>query len=401
VRVKLTQGLIEKIEPPKAGREIYWDEAHRGLGFQVTHTGAQTYVVQYRLLGGRSRRMAIGGTHTLKDAIDQWRSITGDVAKGRALRHEKDPLAERQKHAAEKRSKVPANTLQAEAEKFLATHQHLRSIKARKRVFERLVYPEIGRLPIASIRKSDIKQLLDKVTEDSGPSMANMVLAFVRTLLIWHAEQSDEDILVPALSALRRPRERRHRVLSNAELKAVWRTAESIPGPFGAYLRFVLLTATRKLEAAQMQWNEIDGSDWTIPAWRYKASLSSRRDVLIPLSGAARAILDRLPRFDGCPYVFTHDGRRPLSGSTRVKANFDKACGVTGWTIHDLRRTARTLMGKAKVPTDHAERCLGHTIGGIRSVYDKYEYADEKRAGFEALAALVEQIVTEDTPIPA
>ena len=63
------------------------------------------------------------------------------------------------------------------------------------------------------------------------------------------------------------------------------------------------------------------------------------------------------------------------------------------WTLHDLRRTARSLMSRAKVPTDHAERALGHVMGGVRETYDRYEYLDEKRAAFEALAALVSRIL--------
>jgi integrase len=63
------------------------------------------------------------------------------------------------------------------------------------------------------------------------------------------------------------------------------------------------------------------------------------------------------------------------------------------WTLHDLRRTARTLMSRAWTAPDHAERALGHIIGGVRGVYDKFEFLDEKRAAFEALAALVARIL--------
>jgi integrase len=77
-------------------------------------------------------------------------------------------------------------------------------------------------------------------------------------------------------------------------------------------------------------------------------------------------------------------------------ANIRKAEGrekMPPWTLHDLRRTARSLMSRAKVPTDHAERALGHVIGGVRETYDRYEYVDEKRAAFKALAGLVHLIL--------
>ena len=75
------------------------------------------------------------------------------------------------------------------------------------------------------------------------------------------------------------------------------------------------------------------------------------------------------------------------------KANFDRACGVSGWVVHDLRRTARSLMSRAGVPSDHAERCLGHVMPGVRGTYDRHEYYEEKRSAFEALAAQIDRII--------
>jgi integrase len=82
-----------------------------------------------------------------------------------------------------------------------------------------------------------------------------------------------------------------------------------------------------------------------------------------------------------------------LGGFSKFKAAFDKACGVTGWTLHDLRRTARSLMSRAGIDADHAERALGHVIPGVRGVYDRHEFRDEKRRAFEALAAQIERII--------
>ena len=120
--------------------------------------------------------------------------------------------------------------------------------------------------------------------------------------------------------------------------------------------------------------------------------LKTGLELLVPLSAAAKAVLDRTPRI-GNRFGFTNDGKRGLSGFSKVKQAFDAQCGVTGWTLHDLRRTARSSMSRAKVPSDHAERCLGHVMGGIRGTYDRHEYADEKRRAFEALASLLERIL--------
>ena len=104
------------------------------------------------------------------------------------------------------------------------------------------------------------------------------------------------------------------------------------------------------------------------------------------------AILAKTPRIAGSDFVFTADGRR-LGGMTHRKAEIDKASGVTNWTIHDLRRTARSLMSRAGVSSDHAERCLGHVIGGVAGVYDRHRYSDEMLLAYEKLATLIEHIV--------
>jgi integrase len=82
--------------------------------------------------------------------------------------------------------------------------------------------------------------------------------------------------------------------------------------------------------------------------------------------------LAQLPNEEGHgDWVFTANGKQAIGGHSRHKAAIDEASGVSGWTVHVLRRTARSLMSRAGVPTDHAERCLGHVIGGVRGVYDR------------------------------
>jgi integrase len=170
-------------------------------------------------------------------------------------------------------------------------------------------------------------------------------------------------------------------------LRAVWKAAEAGQGPFDRLVQFLLLTAARRTEAASMTWAELDGTDWTLPAARNKAKV----DLVRPLSGAALALLETRPRT--CRFVFTTDDEHPISGFSKFKSQFDKACGVVDWSPHDLRRTARSLMSRAGVNSDHAERCLGHIIGGVRGVYDRHEYYEEKARAFEALASIVQQIL--------
>jgi integrase len=152
---------------------------------------------------------------------------------------------------------------------------------------------------------------------------------------------------------------------------------------------------------------ELDGDVWTIPGARYKRLPKHKdKDHVIPLSAAALELLAERP--EGAKknswYVFsTTAGEKAFSGFSKAKAALDDAIAAVRakagrsamerWTLHDLRRTARTLMSRAKIEPDHAERALGHIIGGVRGVYDKFEYLDEKRAAFDALATLVSRIL--------
>ena len=187
-----------------------------------------------------------------------------------------------------------------------------------------------------------------------------------------------------------KPKERaRRRVLTDEELRAVWRTAEG-GDTFGPYVRFLLLTAARRDEARELIWQEITDGIWTLPAARNK----TKHELVRPLSKAALRVLKGLPRIAGCDFVFAGTRGKAINSLSLCKRELDQASGVRGWTLHDLRRTARSLMSRAGVNGEHAERCLGHSVGGlVRETYDRYEYLAEKLHAFEALAAQIERIV--------
>ena len=143
-----------------------------------------------------------------------------------------------------------------------------------------------------------------------------------------------------------------------------------------------------------------DGAEWTIPAARHK----SKRDFLCPLSQSAQAVLAKLPTKGRQGWIFTTDGATPIAGFSKAKRAFDTVmlaelqkidldAKLERCTTHDLRRTARSLMSRAGCDVDHAERALGHVVGGVRGVYDRHEFKAEKARVFDALAAQVERIV--------
>ena len=108
----------------------------------------------------------------------------------------------------------------------------------------------------------------------------------------------------------------------------------------------------------------------------------------------ALAILVKQPRLGDNPYVFAGRGDGPYRGFSQAKFAFDaKLPDVTPWVIHDLRRTARSLMCRAGVSSEHAERVMGHVVAGVEGVYDRHRYRDEKAAALAKLATLIDAIL--------
>jgi len=325
--------------------------------------------------------MAIKTTLKLSEARKQARKIQGDVAK------EHDPLAERRK-----KERQAENTLQSVCESYFAREgKKLRTIRERQTTLARLVYPKLGARQIDEVRRSDIVRLLDRIEDNNGPVMADHTLAYLRRVFTWHAGRSD-DFRSPIVRGMARTKPAelaRDRILSDDEIRKIWTAADQMNGCFGAFIKFLTLTAARRDEAARVRRSEIDGADWTVPASRNKG----KRDNTTPLSKSAQAIINALPRIGNGDLVFSHDGVRFLGGFSKFKAKLDQLSGVSGWRLHDLRRTARSLMSRAGVDSDIAERCLGHVIGGVRGVYDHHSFLEEKRRAFEALAAQIERII--------
>jgi integrase len=366
---------------PGAERTVYWDEGLPGFGLMVTRAGHQSYIVQYRVRRA-SRRYTINAVLGLDDARKEARAILGNVARGG------DPVAERRKVG-------DKTALRAVCERYLAREGgKLRTTAKRRATLERLIYPKLGALQIEDIRRSDIRGLLDDIEDQRGAAMADQVLALLRRIMNWHAAR-DDDFVSPIVRGMaRRTSEdrERDRILTDDELRTVWNTAENYAAPWGVLVKFLLLTACRRTEAAAMTWSELQGDLWVIPAARQKANA----EVALPLSTAARGLLNNLPRIEGCDYLFTTDGRRPVSGFSTFKLKFDIACGVKDWRLHDARRTARSLMSRAGVDHDIAERCMGHAIQGVRGDYDRHKYVNEMRAAFEKLAALIGTIIRQE-----
>jgi len=389
-----------------AGATIQGAKAPRGFGVRVTASGARAFILNYRLRG-REHRFTIGAwpDWTALRAVREARNLRQRVDRG------EDPLKER---AAIPATKSVSSVIDDFITRYVRNKESpLRSAGQIQSAFDRLVKPRIGKIGVYELRRSHVAEMLDKVEDEAGPVQADRVRAYLRKALSWYAERDDEFNLNAAfvrVGARANSKERaRTRVLSDDELRTIWPLLDQA-GTFGALLKTLLLTAQRRDEVANLVRTEI-GRDgiWTIPAERYKTKRSNH----VPLSNAALAVIEAQPKIGGCDYVFPSRTGTPFSGFGKCKARLDQAVLLhmqkhakkgaeieppPNWTLHDLRRTAKTLMARAGVRPDISERVLGHVIAGVEGVYDRHSYADEKRDALEQLAALIERILN---PLPA
>jgi integrase len=382
---KLTTKFVENLKPQATRVEIP-DGGCVGLYLLLQPSGRRSWAARYRV-NGRPAKLTLG----------QWPALSlhdARLAAAEALKQVRlgnDPARARQ-DAKIKADAATADTVTAIAESYIAREgKKLRTVDQRVSILRRLVYPHLGERPIGSIKRSDLVRMLDHIEDRNGPRAADLTLAVLRKIMNWHATRDDE-FISPVVRGMGRQsvaEHRRTRTLSDGEIRKLW-SATADGGPFGALVRFLLLTSARRNEGAAMRWDEVDANGvWTLPSRRSKTKV----EVVRPLSGGALALLEGLPRIDGCPYPFTLNGRACLTNFSRPKAKLEAASGVANWRLHDLRRTARSLLSRAGINADISERCLGHALPGIRATYDRHRYLDEMRHGFEALASLIGAIV--------
>jgi integrase len=421
----ISEKIVANLPAPATGNKLHYfsgatlqgKKAPSGFAVRVTSAGTKAFIWFHRVDGkphwetlGRWDANQGGGTLTVRDAIVKCDERAKAVARGTDKKgNVVDPRPDRTRRLQEgdrPAGETVSGLLDKFVERYVKKEAKLRSADLIAATLDRLVKPKIGKIGVYALRRSDVVDMLDKIADESGPVMADRTLAYVRKAFNWWATR-DDNFQPPIVKGMARtkPNERKgKRVLADDEIRDLWAALETIKDPacYPAFVRMLLLTAARRSEAADMLSSELDGDLWIIPGARYKTKL----DHIIPMTATARVLIGEKPEKarKNAWYVFsTTDGTKAFSGFSKAKTELDKAivniraaagrAPMENWTLHDLRRTARSLMSRAKVPTDHAERALGHVMGGVRETYDRHEYLDEKRAAFEALATLVSRIL--------
>jgi integrase len=432
---KISEKIVCDLPLPDEGNKLHYfsgvtlqgKKAPSGFAVRVTAAGTKSFVWFHRIAGkphletlGRWDENAKGGSLTVRDAIIAAQKRAQAIGKGEDPRPKR---TRRQEDGARPASANVSGLLDQFVERYVKKEAKLRSVDQIEDTFDRLVKPQIGKLGIYDIRRSHVVTMLDEIADGNvvspetgrkvkgGPVMADRALAYVRKAFNWYAAR-DDDFQPPIVKGMARtkPKERkRKRVLDDEEIRDLWAGLEMLPEPecYPRFVKSILLTASRRNEASMLHSAELDGDLWTIPGERYKTKL----DHVVPITAELRALIgtEQVRAPSGKPkknarYIFsTTEGEKPFSGFSKAKRELDAAISelresadrspMPNWTLHDLRRTARSLMSRAKVPSDHAERAMGHVMGGVRETYDRYEYLDEKRAAFEALASLVARIL--------
>ena len=248
---KLTATFVKNAPTPTSkDREIYWDKSLSGFGLLVTRDGHKSWVIQYRA-EGRTYRITLKGLLSLDEARSKALETLSAAAKG------ENPASAAKKETTF--GEVVENYLRIEG-------KNIRSAALYRRTLDRLVLPELGKRPIGRIRRSQIVNLIDVIAEEHAV-MADLTFAIVRRVFTWHAGR-DDHFVSPIVSGMRRSKalgRARDRILTDDELRALWKAAQASTGVIGPLLRFLLLTAARHEEAAAMTWAELDGSTWIFP----------------------------------------------------------------------------------------------------------------------------------------
>lgn len=382
----------------RTARYVFPDPELGGHYVRVTPSGGKSFVALARDPNGKQVWATIGATDLY------------EIEKARELAREAIKRIRAGLPAFEEKAK--ADTFKEVAENYVKRHVAASGLRSRdeiERILEKYIYPKWETRTFLSIRRSDVAALLDDVQDNNGPRQADYVLAVARAICNWFASRHD-DYHSPIARGMRRtdPKSRkRARILDDHEIRAVWKQAEK-NGTFGAIIRLALLTAQRREKIGGMKWDDIaaDGV-WNIPSEPRQKGVGGA----LQLPEAARKIIAEQSRIGENPYVFPGRENGHFQGWSPCKRRFDEKLlsalrkeaaergddpekvKIEPWVIHDLRRTARSLMSRAGVRPDIAERVMGHVIPGVEGVYDRHSYFEEKKDALNRLAALIDTIV--------
>jgi integrase len=377
MKKNLTSLFVESVKPPATGQVDFWDQRIRGFGLRISYAGTKTWMCMYRL-GRRQRRFKIGTYPplTLADAREMARNALADVQKGY------DP-------AEMKRAAVAAGSFGELVNQYMAhceQHNRARTVSEKWLMVRSRLMPIWQHRPAASITRKEIVELVTSIGRVRGNRLAALISSIFSYALDHEIVSATPAIRIPK-PGVERARERR---LTSPEIGILWDSLDSESPTIAGIFRLALLTAQRRGEIAGMRWDELDLDNawWTLPAKRTKANRMHR----VPLVPTAVEII-RSVQSGPHDLVYVFRGKRvgtPVAHLDRALDRVRERSGIDFW-LHDLRRTAATIMAELGVPGSTISRVLNHAIPGVTARhYDHYSYDAEKR---EALLKLEQHIL--------
>lgn len=400
----LTTKFIEAVKADPTKRQELPDPAFPSLYLVVQPTGTKSWALRFR-----------HESKTIKLTLGNW-PLMGLADARTAATAARDKIERGQNPAAEKLAAKTAklevensnrNKIKTLVEQFDKRHlSTLKSGREARRQFDTHIIPAWGHRDIQSITKRDVVDLLDNLIDQGKATTANRIRAYLSKFFNWCA--SRDIIEVPPTLSVKAPAKEktRDRVLSDDEIRWLWKACDEEGFPWGPAAKIMLLTGQRLNEVVQMTDDEIDGETWRLSGRRTKNS----RAHDVPLSTAALGVLSQVERINGNQgFIFTTTGTTSVSGFFKGKSHLaarmvriaseerSEPVEIPRWTFHDLRRTCATGMARLGIPVRVTEAVLNHvsgTGGGIVAVYQRHDYADEKRQALEAWARLVAELLS-------
>ena len=380
--VKLTLKTVEalRLRPGKSDH-IEFDDDVTGFGLRLRAGGSRTWVYQYRI-GSKQRRMVLGSAKSvpLSLARENASKLEARVKLGG------DPAMD--KDAARRDADNTVGTLVEQYLEARKSEWRARSETEVRRHLTKNARP-LHRFPITAVTQRNIASLLSDIARESGNVSSNRVRASLYAFFGWVIR---EGIRLPEGNVVAytntREEKSRDRVLSDAELKAIWTAC--LDDDYGAIIRLLMLTGQRANEIAGLRWDELHDDQIVLPGERTK----NKRTHLVPLSEPARAIFAKTEH-KGRKYVFGRDDTG-FSGWGKAQPKLDarvaekQGSKLPHWTPHDLRRTAATRMAELGVQPHIIEAVLNHVSGhkgGVAGIYNRATYDKEKREALNLWAA--------------
>jgi integrase len=416
-RRSLTDAFLRAVKPPAEGRLEIRDSDVKGLVLRMTPNGTAAWSVRVLGRDGKHQRPTLGTWPTLgiKDAR---KAAQGAIA---VIQAGGDPVAEKQAARAERQAKAAERSV---AER-LTEWQEAKAADAKSpwsdryaaevaRIARRDIEPKIGKRLLTETTRADWTGLV-AAKRKVAPAMAASMFRVVASFLSY--AEANGWITAPLLprkgaTTLAPPPAARQRALTDAELAEVWQAAGKEPPKLRAFVRLLVLTACREMEAADVARGELDldAGRWAIPATRTK----NGNPITLPLCSLATAELRAVLPEDEIGAEYRLLGRirgSGLRGFSKLKARLDGRIATTRlaagrteamplWRWHDLRRTARTGMTRIGVPREHAEAAVNHLSArsALERTYDTYTYGPEIIAALGKWQTHVASLVKQDTP---